>query len=555
LRLDGLRLQLLGLVILPFSLVLLAVSIAGVVVHEEAMRTLVTDRDLRVARTAAAALDHALQSRRSTLDAFAMRLSTSSGFASALEAEAQAALLFDGGLAEVTPDGRIVASTGAWADRPAGLLIDGLAEGEGALSEPFREGDAWMTLVAQREGGMVAVGALSLDGLLHEALGSGSLITGSTTLTLLDSSGAVLAQLAGTPGEHPLTGEGVSEAGQAAVMAGPEGPRVVAASPVADTGWVLVIEEPWEHITSPALDLSLVAPLVLIPAFLLTLVGLGFGARRVIAPLRQLEQQAGRLAEGDYSAARTPVNGIAEVRHLQLTMARMADRIHNAQRALQSYIGAITRAQEDERRRLARELHDETIQDLIALDQRLQMLAMDLRETDPSRASEAENLHRAANGAIEEVRRMMRALRPTYLEELGLSPALEMLARDASQEIGIPVSFHVEGQSLRLAPEAELALYRIVQQALSNIGRHAEATQAWVSLGFRPERLTTVVRDDGRGFALPGRLTDFIAKSHFGLMGMKERAELAGGSLALESSPGSGTVVRVDLPLDPAYKA
>ena len=150
---------------------------------------------------------------------------------------------------------------------------------------------------------------------------------------------------------------------------------------------------------------------------------------------------------------------------------------------------------------------------------------------------------------------MMRALRPTYLEELGLSPALEMLARDASQEIGIPVSFHVEGQSLRLAPEAELALYRIVQQALSNIGRHAEATQAWVSLDFRPERLTTVVRDDGRGFALPGRLTDFIAKSHFGLMGMKERAELAGGSLALESSPGSGTVVRVDLPLDPADKA
>jgi signal transduction histidine kinase len=437
-------------------------------------------------------------------------------------------------------------------DWPAGRLAGELRDGEGAVSAPFRADDGWVVLAVENMGGRLAAGGLTLDGLLRDSVASSSSLTGSTTIALLDSTGEVLAEIEAVHGDHSTFDASVAEPGQAAVLTGPEGPQVVATSPVGDTGWVLAIAEPWEHITSPALSLSLVAPLVLIPAFLLTLVGVGFGARRVIAPLRQLEQQADRLAEGDYTAAKTPVGGIAEVRHLQQTMAQMADRIHNAQKALQSYIGAITRAQEDERRRLARELHDETIQDLIALDQRLQMLAMDLREADSPRAQEVGQLHRAANSAIEEVRRMMRALRPTYLEDLGLSPALEMLARDAAQEIGIPVSFHEEGQPRRLAPEPELALYRIVQQALSNIGRHARASQAWVTLTFQPGSLTTVVRDDGQGFALPGRLTDFIASSHFGLMGMKERAELVGGSLTLESAPGAGTVVHIDLPVEPA---
>jgi signal transduction histidine kinase len=269
----------------------------------------------------------------------------------------------------------------------------------------------------------------------------------------------------------------------------------------------------------------------------------------VIAPLRQLERQAGQLAEGDFSAARASVQGIAEVQHLQRTMAWMADRIGAAQEALQRYIGAITHAQEDERRRLARELHDETIQQLIALDQRLQILAMDLRESEPSRAGEVDELHREMNEAIQEVRRMTRALRPSYLEELGLAPALEMLARDAGQELGISVTFESEGTPRRLSPEAELAVYRIVQQALSNIGRHAKAKGAWVTLTFRPDRLTTLVRDDGLGFEVPDRLTDLGGRGHFGLMGMKERAELAGGSLSIRSSPGSGTQVGVDIPL------
>ncbi len=115
-RLDGLRLQLLGLVILPFSFVLLAVSIGGVIVHEEAMRHLVTDRDLRVAQTAAAAFEHALESRRSSVEELALRLSTASTFVEALEIAGGSATAFDGGLAELTPEGRVADSTGSTAN-------------------------------------------------------------------------------------------------------------------------------------------------------------------------------------------------------------------------------------------------------------------------------------------------------------------------------------------------------------------------------------------------------------------------------------------------------
>jgi signal transduction histidine kinase len=549
-RLDGLRLQLLARVILPFSLILLAVSIAGVVTHERAMRSLVTDRDDRVAQTAAAALDLSLRERTAVLEAFALRLGESGDFDSAIEHAAPALRAFDAGLAEVGPGGEILATTDGWGDRSLASLLPTLDPGESAVAAPLREGDRWVLVIASSEGARTAAGALSFHSLLQDALSSSPSVTEGATVTLVDAGGTELARLPAVAGlDGPMASldsdaGGPSEEDQ-------DGERVVAASSVGSTGWILRVEEPWEHITSPMLDLSLVAPLVLIPALVLTLVGLGFGARRVIAPLRQLERQAGLVAEGDFGAAGAPVDGIAEVQHLQRTMAWMAERIGAAQDALQSYIGAITRAQEDERRRLARELHDETIQRLIALDQRLQILAMDLREAEPGRADELDDLHRTMNEAIQEVRRMTRALRPSYLEDLGLAPALEMLARDAGLELGIRTTFESKGPSRRLSPEAELALYRIVQQALSNIGRHAQATTAHVSLTFGPEGLTTLVEDDGRGFDVPPRLTDLGGRGHFGLMGMKERAELAGGALNIRSTPGSGTRVRVDLPLPP----
>ena len=149
--------------------------------------------------------------------------------------------------------------------------------------------------------------------------------------------------------------------------------------------------------------------------------------------------------------------------------------------------------------RLARELHDETIQTLTALDHKLQKLQRTLeREPEPIRHS-LDELHNMVAGATAEVRRFSRALRPLYLEDLGLAPALELLAKESS------VGFTLVGSPRRIKPDLELALYRIAQESLSNARRHAQATQVEVTLVFAPSQVRLTVSDDGVGFEPAGR--------------------------------------------------
>jgi methyl-accepting chemotaxis protein len=149
---------------------------------------------------------------------------------------------------------------------------------------------------------------------------------------------------------------------------------VVAYEPLSSAGWGLIVAEPWEDVVNPLLRTSLLTPLALIPAFLIAVAAIVFFARRVIRPLQQLDEQAQRAGHGDYDALAQPIGGISEVQTLHATLALMADEIRRYQRSIQSYAAAITRSQEDERSRIARELLDDTVQALIALDQRSQMI-------------------------------------------------------------------------------------------------------------------------------------------------------------------------------------
>ncbi|MFA5788145.1 MAG: ATP-binding protein, partial [Actinomycetota bacterium] len=324
--------------------------------------------------------------------------------------------------------------------------------------------------------------------------------------------------------------------------------HVVAFSPVQPTGWALVTEEPWESVTSPLLNSSLMAPLVLVPALLLTLLALWFGARQVVQPLRQLGQEAALLAEDRPPGSTRPVGGIAEIRDLQRTLNGMAQRIQAARAALRRYIAQITRAQEDERRRIARDLHDETIQELIALDQRIQMLGLDLQARGAPEAERAEGIHHAATDIVAGIRRLTRALRPIYLEDLGLLPALRMQASSAQETMGVPVTLQRTGTERRLDPANELAVYRIVQEALSNVARHARATQVRIEIEYPTDALICRVIDDGVGFIASAQNGDAADQGHFGMIGMRERADLAGATLEIVSSPGAGTTVEILVP-------
>ena len=321
--------------------------------------------------------------------------------------------------------------------------------------------------------------------------------------------------------------------------------HVIAYSSIALAGWALITEERWEMVVSPSLELTQLAPLVLVPAFVLALVALWFVATRIVQPLQRLETKAAALAWGDFNAIQEPVGGISEVQQLQAELSEMSRKVQGAQEGLRGYIGAITAAQEEERLRLARELHDDTIQAVIALKQRVQIAQTSVNDQASLRIlNELETL---AERTVANLRRMTRALRPIYLEDLGLGVALEMLARETGENNSLHVSFQKSGEEQRLTPEVELALYRIAQEALSNIVRHANANRAILSIHFGKDDIKLEVRDDGAGFQMPKSPTDFAPAGHFGLLGIHERVDLIGGRLEIQSEVGQGTRLSVQL--------
>jgi signal transduction histidine kinase len=217
------------------------------------------------------------------------------------------------------------------------------------------------------------------------------------------------------------------------------------------------------------------------------------------------------------------------------------------QQGLRSYIGAITMGQEEERRRLARELHDDTLQSMIALNQRVQLAQLALGEkADQDGLGEIQSL---TEQTIQNLRRLTRALRPIYLEDLGLAAALEMLVRETQQTSGIDVDFERSGPEVRLPAPVELALYRIGQEALSNVVRHARATQAELKISYAPDAVTLDVTDNGAGFDVPESPAEFAPNGHFGLLGIHERTEMIGAKLNIQSEPGKGSQVSVTVPL------
>jgi len=220
------------------------------------------------------------------------------------------------------------------------------------------------------------------------------------------------------------------------------------------------------------------------------------------------------------------------------------------------YVSQITRAQEDERKRIARELHDDTAQALITLSRRLddlatsreQISASSVEPLSESTTGRLEELHNLIDSILQGVRRFSRDLRPSVLDDLGLLPALEGLMSDVTED-GIEAELKISGDKRRLPPETELALFRIVQEALSNVRRHSQASQVATEVEFGEGRVKISVDDNGQGFELPDRTGDLAATGKLGLIGMHERARLLGGTLLIQSETGEGTTVIVDAPV------
>lgn len=219
------------------------------------------------------------------------------------------------------------------------------------------------------------------------------------------------------------------------------------------------------------------------------------------------------------------------------------------QENLRFYLGQVTKAQEDERMRIARELHDDTIQALVALARELDMLASSKEGISEDKKRLLENLRQQANTTMAGVRRLSQDLRPPTLDRLGLVAALDWLASNVEGHSDIAVTVKKNGKERRLAGEAELLLFRITQEALNNVWRHSQATHTEVIVEFDRDKTRIIVKDNGRGFSLSHPADDLSRRGKFGMVGMKERAKLLGGKLEIDSKPGKGTTISVEAPI------
>ena len=221
-----------------------------------------------------------------------------------------------------------------------------------------------------------------------------------------------------------------------------------------------------------------------------------------------------------------------------------------AEETIRALLNDIITAQEEERRRIARELHDDTAQTLTSL-------LVGLRAVEESRevaqAREAAGaLRTSVAAALEGVKRIARGLRPSILDDLGLEEALERLGVEMARLHGFSVDLQVTGARLPRLPEAtEVALYRIAQEALTNAGKHAAAKSVSIVVHRNDVTVRLIIEDDGQGFDV----AEVLSEGQLGLVGMRERAHLVGGSVSVESSRGRGTTIGVNVPMPAASAA
>lgn len=250
----------------------------------------------------------------------------------------------------------------------------------------------------------------------------------------------------------------------------------------------------------------------------------------------------GATITGEEEFTEDQVGLLTTVAHQVRVALENARLYRERQEGLRSYARQVTHAQEEERLRIARDLHDETAQELVHVARKLEVLR---DSADAGLAESIDSLLDRTRALVQAVRRYSRDLRPSVLDDLGLLAAIEMVVEDTNGRLPRGARLRVTGRARRLDASVELALFRIAQEALRNVEKHAHAASATVELEFAEDGVQLSVTDDGQGCALPRNLSDLARTGKLGLVGMQERAELVGGRFDLCSAPGKGTQVVV----------
>ncbi|HEY9857814.1 MAG TPA: ATP-binding protein [Stenomitos sp.] len=289
-------------------------------------------------------------------------------------------------------------------------------------------------------------------------------------------------------------------------------------------------------------------------AMLLALIALAKLTHEISAPLRRLARASRTLAAGEPLEGLPDPRGSDEVGRLETDFKAIADRLSAQKMALEEkdrlrgqLLDKLISAQEDERRRISRELHDQTGQSLTTLLVGLKVL--EKAPTMEAMQARAADLMGLVHQTLDEVHRLSVELRPAMLDDLGLVAALRAMATDFEEAHGVRTEVRIQGIDHRLAPIIEASVYRVMQEALTNIAKYASAQHVTLRLVQEGERLDARVEDDGRGFDVAAVL-HAKGRQSLGLLGMQERVGLLGGEFTIDSAPGHGTHIRFTIPLE-----
>lgn len=273
-----------------------------------------------------------------------------------------------------------------------------------------------------------------------------------------------------------------------------------------------------------------------------------FLTRILARPILELVEATRMISRGDYSRrvhpwAKDELGALAQAfNQMSEDLVQIQDLRQEREGLQRQLLEKVISTQEEERRRIARELHDSTSQSLTSLMVGLRMLESNCSNPDQQQVSDLRNI---AAHTLDEVHSLAMQLRPRALDDLGLTAALERLIYEWQVRYKVPIDLAITLGDTRLLEGVETALYRIIQETLTNVVRHAQAHSVSILVERRSGNVIAVIEDDGQGFEVsnsPGEL-------HLGLLGMRERAELLGGHLTIESNPGQGTSLFVEIPL------
>lgn len=572
-HLRSLHAQAILRIVLPLSLIIAGLVAASLFTYSRIVTSLIVERHHQLADLAAASVSEGIEGYASVLETLASEERLLSQFpeeriGALLEAE-EVLGIFDAGVFIVDEEGLVTTTSGE-------NLISLLPDSDMSALENFRSVRAQLVpsfsnVLFGKETNdafvLISVPLFDSDDRFVGAVVGGINLRSSSisnpirNITIGEDGFAYLVDREGIIIAHPdpqLIGADYSNLPFIKrVIAGlsggtstepPNGKRLVQGyAPIGMTGWGLVIQESWDSVTEPIRLFDALVIAIGIAVMIPVVILLWRGVARISTPIHSLRDQTEKLAKEE-NIESIKESGIDEIDALAHAFVKMAAQISAYRIGLRRYVGVVTKSQEEERLRIARELHDDTIQSLLALSRRLELY----------RSSESNLEHREKLAEIQDMvtrtliglRQINRDLRPLILEDIGLIPALQTLVQAARRGDGaIPhAKFKTTGQQFPMSPEHELALYRITQEALANIRRHAHATGVTVELSFGSDRVKLEVADDGKGFEEPSSLTDFARHDHFGLLGIQERVWAVGGSLSIQSSPGQGTRLHVTIP-------